>query len=45
MEISDRLVLVNSSAKIEEDSLTYTPSEIVFLFVGVIRPSWVDIKS
>ena len=38
MEISDKLVQVNSSAKIEEDFLTYTPSEIVFLFGDVIRP-------
>ena len=38
MEISDRLVQVKSSANIEEDSLTYTPSEIVFLFGDVIRP-------
>ena len=38
MEISDRLVQVKSSAKIEEDLLTYTPSEIVFLFGDVIRP-------
>ena len=38
MEISDRLVQVKSSAKIEEGFLTYTPSEIVFLFGDVIRP-------
>ena len=38
MEISDRLMQVKSSAKIEEDFLTYTPSEIVFLFGDVIRP-------
>ena len=38
MEISDRLVQVKSTAKIEEDFLAYTPSEIVFLFVDVIRP-------
>ena len=38
MEISDRLVQVKSSAKIKEDFLTYTPSEIVFLFGDVIRP-------
>ena len=38
MEISDRVMQVKSSAKIEEDFLTYTPSEIVFLFGDVIRP-------
>ena len=38
MEINNRLVLVKSSAKIEEDFLTYTPSEIVFLLGDVIRP-------
>ena len=38
MEISDRLVQVKSSAKVEEDLLTYSPSEIVFLFGDVIRP-------
>ena len=38
MEISNRLVQVKSSSKIEEDFLTYTPSEIVFLFGDVIRP-------
>ena len=38
MEISERLVQVKSSAKVEEDFLTYTPSEIVFLFGDVIRP-------
>ena len=38
MEISDRLVQVKSSAKVEEDFLTYSPSEIVFLFGDVIRP-------
>ena len=38
MEISDRLVLVKSSAKVEENFLTYSPSEIVFLFGDVIRP-------
>ena len=37
MEISNRLVQVKSSAKIEEDCLIYTPSEIVFLFGDVIR--------
>ena len=38
MEISDRLVQVKSSAKDEEDLVTYSPSEIVFLFGDVIRP-------
>ena len=38
MEIGDNLVQVKSSAMIEEDFLTYTPSEIVFLFGDVIRP-------
>ena len=38
MEIIDRLVQLKSSAKIEEDFLTYTSSEIVFLFGDVIRP-------
>ena len=38
MEISDRLVQVKSSAKIEEDFLTYTPSEILFPFEDVNRP-------
>ena len=37
MELSDRLMQVKSSAKIEEDFLTYTPSEIVFLIGDVIR--------
>ena len=38
MEIIDRLVQVKCSAKGEEDFLTYTPSDIVFLFGDVIRP-------
>ena len=38
MEISDRLMQVKSSAKIEEDFLTCTPIEIVFLSGSVIRP-------
>ena len=38
MEISDRLVQVKSSAKIEGDLPIYTPSEIVVLFGGIIRP-------
>ena len=38
MEISDRLVQVKNSTKVEKDFLTYTPSEIVFLFGDVIRP-------
>ena len=38
MELSDRLVQVKSSAKIEEDFLIFTPSEIVLLFGDVIRP-------
>ena len=38
MEISDRLVQLKSSAKVEEDFLTYSPSQIVFLFGDVIRP-------
>ena len=38
MEISDRLVEVKSSANMEEDFLTYTSSEIVFLFGGIILP-------
>ena len=38
MEISDRLVQVKSSAKVQEDFLTYSPSEIVFPFGDVIRP-------
>ena len=37
MELIDRLVQVKSSAK-EEDFLTYTPSDILFLFGDVIRP-------
>ena len=35
MEISDSLMQIKSSAKIEKDLPTY---EIVFLFVDVIRP-------
>ena len=38
MEISDRLVQVKSSAKVEEDFLTYSPSELIFLFGDIIRP-------
>ena len=38
MEISDRLVQVKTFAKVEEDFLTYTPNEFVFLFGDVIRP-------
>ena len=37
MELIDRLLQVKSSAK-EEDFLTYTSSDILFLFVDVIRP-------
>ena len=37
MEISDRLVQVKSTAKMEEDFITYTPSEIIFLLGDVIR--------
>ena len=38
MEISDKLVQVKSSAKIDEDFLTYTLNKIVFLLGDVIRP-------
>ena len=38
MEISDRLVQVGSSAKIEEYLPIYTVSEMVFLFGDVFRP-------
>ena len=38
MEIIYRLVQVKSSAKVEEDFLTYSPREIVFLFGDVNRP-------
>ena len=38
MEISDRLVQVKSSAKVEENFLIYSPSEIVFLPGDIIRP-------
>ena len=38
MEISDRLMQVKSSAKIEEEHPIYTPSEIVLFFGDVIRP-------
>ena len=44
MEISVRLGQVKSSSKIEDDFLTYTPSEIVFLFGDVIQPVGLILK-
>ena len=37
MDLSNRLVQVKSSVK-EEDLLTYTPEDIVFLFGDIIHP-------
>ena len=38
MELSERLVQVKSSAKLEEGFPSYSPDDIVFLFGDVVRP-------
>ena len=38
MELSDRLVQVKSSAKLEKDFPSYIQDDVVFLFGDVIRP-------
>ena len=38
MELSERLVQVKSSVKLEKEFASYTQDDVVFLFGDVIRP-------
>ena len=38
MELSERLVQVKSSAKLERDFPSYTQDDVVFFFGNVIKP-------
>ena len=38
MELSERVIQVKSSAKVEKDFPSYTQDDVVFFFGDVIRP-------